>query len=106
MCENAENDSLYTLLNRHGKHSILKSAYLKNDHIGGKYRLIEVEPWDITGENALNTTPKRYDNAINSIERAIKQLNKKLHEKYFFISIYGMDETFEYIFEPATGKTY
>lgn len=67
------NFNLYELLGYKRKNSILKSVtYIE----AGRFRVVEVEPYDQTGQNCLDTTPTRYDQAINTIEKALSRLEK------------------------------
>ena len=104
-----EKNSLYNLLGCKRKNSVLKSAFYAGKTIEG-YSSIEVEPWDNTGYKALNTTPKKYDDTLKTIENALVKLYKKLphtnkKECLFYISVFGLDD-FEYIFNPETRQTY
>lgn len=62
---------LYSLMGCKRKNSILKSVTVSDITIEG-YRVINVEPYDSTGVNALDSTPGRYDKALETIENTLK----------------------------------
>ena len=106
--------NLYKLLGYKRKNSILKSVTITSNYIeAGRFRVVEVEPYDQTGQNCLDTTPTRYDQAINTIEKALSRLEKQLfkankgfHRKnIYMICVYSnTNGTFEFIFDPITLK--
>lgn len=108
------NFNLYELLGYKRKNSILKSVTITSNYVkAGRFRVVEVEPYDQTGQNCLDTTPTRYDQAINTIEKALHSLeirlikaNKGHHRKdIYIICVYtNTNGTFEFIFDPITLK--
>lgn len=61
------------------------------------FRIIEVEAYDTTGENALETTQSNYDKALETIEKALK---KAIPGELTRICVYsGKFGHFEYLFE-------
>ena len=111
MTEDIQQNSLYYLMGYKSKYSVLKSVCYCGVNAEG-FRSIEVEPYDATGYNALNTTPSKYDRSIDKIEKTLVKFYKHLpapqthKERLFYISIYAEGEPFEYIFDPVTGKSY
>ena len=86
------NFNLYKLLNYHRKNSILRSVNITNKYEGAHFRIVEIEPYDQTGVNCLDSTPTRYDKAINTIEKALHRLelrmiknNKGSHQKIYIV---------------------
>lgn len=109
------NFNLYKLLNYHRKNSILRSVNLTNKYEGAHFRIVEIEPYDQTGVNCLDSTPTRYDKAINTIEKALHRLelrmiknNKGSHQKNIYrLCIYSNEyEPFEFIFDPVNMKEF
>lgn len=108
------NFNLYELLGYKRKNSILKSVTITSNYIeAGRFRVIEVEPYDQTGVNCLDTTPTRYDQAINTIEKALHSLetrlvkdNKGYHRKNIYrICVFSNKfDQFEFIFDPVSLK--
>lgn len=105
--------NLYKLLKYHRRNSILKSVNITDKYEGAHFRIVEVEPYDKTGVNCLDTTPTRYDKAINTIEKALHKLeiemiksNKDFHHKNIYrLCIYSNKyEPFEFIFDPVNMK--
>lgn len=104
--------SLYNLLNYKKKNSVFKSVYVGN-YLENGLRRIEVEPYDKTGYNALNSTPSRYDSTLKIIEKALKAAASRLprslthNNKKFYIIVYSEKfGQFEYIFDPIANKIY
>lgn len=106
------NLNLYKVLECKRKNSILKSVTITNEfERGTHFRLVDVEPYDITGTNSLDTTPKKYANSINVIERALHRLETKMassrfHRKNIYrIRIFSNKfSQFEFIFDPMSMK--
>lgn len=104
--------NLYELLGYHRKNSILRSVTVTDEFDSGThFRLVEVEPYDDTGVNGLDTTPSRYDNSIKTIENGLHYLemrmlksNKGWHKiNRYRVCIYSNAyEPFEFIFDPVT----
>lgn len=94
---------LSELLNIKRKNSVLRSVFVTNERIDG-ILVVGVEPYDETGYNALNTTPSRYDNALETITKAVKKYFDG-KEKEVWINVYcdayGANEN---IFKVSEGK--
>lgn len=103
-----KNLSLYDLMNYKRKNSILKSVTITHNYENNtRFRVIEVEPYDKTGTNALDGTPSKYDKAINTIERALTILERRVqrqHNIYRICVFSNKYDNFEFIFDPSTGK--
>ncbi len=107
---NMKNLNLYQLMNYKRKNSILKSVTITyNYEKHTRFRIVEVEPYDETGTNALDGTPSNYDKAINTIERALMVLEKRVqrqHNIYRICVFSNKFDNFEFIFDPTTGKEF
>ncbi|WP_274355444.1 hypothetical protein [Ligilactobacillus salivarius] len=77
---------LSELLNVKRKNSVLRSVFVTNQRIDG-ILVVEVEPYDKTGDNALNTTPSRYVDALKTISKAVKKYFDG-KEKEVWINVY------------------
>lgn len=87
--------NLYKMIGSKRKNSVLKSVTVTDNYCEGA-RIIEVEPYDQTGNNALDTTIDRYDAAIGTIEKA---LHKALPNELVRVCIYSnVFDSFEYLF--------
>ena len=65
-------NTLNELLNIKRKNTVLKSVYVTNKRFDGML-IVEVEPYDTTGFNAINTTPSRYEKAVKTISKAVRK---------------------------------
>lgn len=76
--------NLYKLLGYKRKNSILKSVTITSNYIeAGRFRVVEVEPYDQTGQNCLDTTPTRGLPVLSISKELIKWKTKtprKLHQ--------------------------
>ena len=80
-------NTLNELLNVKRKNTVLKSVYVTNKRFDGML-VVEIEPYDTTGFNAINTTPSRYEKAVETITKAVrKYFDGK--EKEVWINIYS-----------------
>ncbi|WP_283589480.1 hypothetical protein [Staphylococcus nepalensis] len=101
--------NLYKLMNYKRKNSILKSVNILSPKLNESFRIVEIEPYDQTGVNALDGTPAAYDRAIETVKKALVTLEKRVTRRHniyrvcVFSNTYG---TFEFIFDPSTGKEY
>ena len=77
---------LSELLNVKRKNSVLRSVFVTNQRIDG-ILVVEVEPYDKTGDTALNTTPSRYVDALKTISKAVKKYFDG-KEKEVWINVY------------------
>ena len=77
---------LSELLNVKRKNSVLRSVFVTNQRIDG-ILVVEVEPYDKTGDNALNTTLSRYVDALKTISKAVKKYFDG-KEKEVWINVY------------------
>ena len=75
--------SLYELLNMTREKSTLKSVFI-SDKVFENCIIVNVEAYDDTGYNALNTTPYRFD-------RFCEYLDKILLDNYSLIAARGLD---------------
>lgn len=84
--------TLYEILNMNHKNSILKSVTFTNTATEEGYPIVEVEPYDDTFLNAINTI-KKYD---DTIDRIIEKVRDYYNGKPFWLSIstdnYGHSE--------------
>lgn len=105
-----KNLNLYELMGYKRENSILKSVTITHScEENTRFRVVEVEPYDETGTNALDGTPSKYDKAINTIERALTILEKRVqrqHNIYRICVFSNKFDNFEFIFDPLTGKEY
>lgn len=89
-------ENLYEKLEYKRKKSVLKSVTITDKFCEG-FRIIEIEPYDDTGEKALETTPGSYDKALERIEQALKRaLPGQLLRICVYTDKFGQ---FEYLFE-------
>ena len=96
-------NTLNELLNVKRKNTILKSVYVTNKRFDGML-VVEVEPYDTTGFNAFNTTPSRYEKAVETITKAVrKYFDGKEREVWINIysDVYGANEN---IYKIKQGK--
>ena len=75
--------TLYELKNMKAKNSIFKSVFITNKIIEG-YPVVEVEPYDQTFLNAINTINK-YD---NTVDRILKEVYKYFNNKTVWVRFY------------------
>lgn len=75
--------TLYEILNMNRKNSILKSVTITNSLTAEGYPIVEVEPYDSTFLNAINTV-KKYD---DTIDRIIEKARDYYNSKPFWLSI-------------------
>lgn len=75
-----ERITLYDVLEYKVEKSVLKSVSI-NCGLAESHPIIEIEPYDTTGTNALDTTPAKYDSAINYVERKLIDLYRDRPEK-------------------------
>lgn len=75
--------TLYELKNMKAKNSILKSVFITDKIIEG-YPVVEVEPYDQTFLNAINTISK-YD---NTVDRILKEVYKYFDKKTVWVNFY------------------
>lgn len=88
--------NLYSLMGCKRKNSILRSVVVTNQFSEG-YRIINVEPYDSTGSNALDSTPSRYDTALETIE---KNLQRFIPGEKVRICVYSnVRRPIEYLFQ-------
>ena len=87
--------NLYKMIGSKRKSSVLKSVTVTDNYCEGA-RIIEVEPYDQTGNNALDTTMDKYDAAQTTIEKA---LHKVLPNELVRVCVYSNKfDAFEYLF--------
>ena len=102
--------NLYELMNYKKKNSILKSVTITHNYEPNtRFRIVEVKPYDETGNNALDGTPSNYDKAINTVERALMILErrvKKQHNIYRICVFSNRFDSFEFVFDPTTGREF
>ena len=75
--------SLYELLNMTREKSTLKSVFISNK-VFENCIIVNVEAYDDTGYNALNTTPYRFD-------QFCEYLDKTIMNNYSLIATRGLD---------------
>lgn len=75
--------TLYEILNMNRKNSILKSVTITNSLTMEGYPIVEVEPYDNTFLNAINTV-KKYD---DTIDRIIEKVRDYYNGKSFWLSV-------------------
>ena len=75
--------TLYEILNMNRKNSILKSVTITNSLTVEGYPIVEVEPYDNTFLNAINTIQK-YDDAV---DRIIEKARDYYNGKPFLLSV-------------------
>lgn len=75
--------SLYELLNMNRKNSTLRSVFV-SDRISENCIIVNVEAYDETGYNALETTPYKFD-------RFCEYLDRTLLDNYSLIADRGLD---------------
>lgn len=98
------NQQLSNLLRTKRKNTILKSVFVTNEFID-KMRLIEIEAYDKTGYNALNTSISRYDKAMLTIEKALTKYFSDKEEKILVRVCSDEYGIIENIFYVNKGKT-
>jgi hypothetical protein len=64
------NKSLYELLNMNRRQSTLKSVFVSN-RISENCVIVNVEAYDETGYNALNTTPYKFDKFCAYLDKTL-----------------------------------
>ena len=78
------NKSLYSLLGMKSKNSVFKSVFVTDSYTCENYRIIEVEPYDNTFLNAINTVNK-YD---NTIDRIVKKVYEYFNGQDVWLKVY------------------
>lgn len=78
--------SLYELLEIKRKNSTLKSVFITNE-IFEDCLILNVEAYDNTGFNALNTSVARFDNFYDYLNKTIKENFDKINDKTDMIRV-------------------
>lgn len=93
----AYNRSLHDVLGMKSERSTLKSVFITPEFFEGSL-VIEVEAYDDTGYQAINSTPSRFDEFYDYLNRTIISNFDKINNKTdrIRVNIHG-NEHFQYI---------
>lgn len=100
--------NLYKIMGYKYKNSVLKSVNITDNYDDGHARIVEVEPYDLTGNHYIDGCPAKYDQGLFYIEKTLTRLEVRMlknnhhHTRNLYrIQVYSNRyRPLEYYFDP------